>query len=166
MEGFRKAYQMEEGWGFWKERLVAFYLVFLALLPLGFATMLVVFGDEIEAWMQNETLHIFRPVVLLFWMLSRWAIAILTSIAFTGLIYHHGMPKTQSWRYVLPGAILATCLWFPATMFFGWYVTNYANYTVVYGSLAAAIALLIWLYILSVIVLLGAEFNAQVYPKT
>jgi len=44
-------------------------------------------------------------------------------------------------------------------------VTNYASYTVVYGSLSAAIALLVWLYIVSVIVLLGAEFNAQVYPK-
>lgn len=166
MDGFRRAYCMEDTWGFWKERLVAIYLVFLALIPLASATMLVVFGDEIEAWMQHEAMHIFRPVVLLFWMLSRWAIAIMTSIAFIALIYHHGMPKTQSWRYVLPGAILATCLWFPATMFFGWYVTNYATYTVVYGSLAAAIALLVWLYILSVIVLLGAEFNAQVYPKT
>ena len=65
----------------------------------------------------------------------------------------------------MPGAVLATLLWFPATMFFGWYVTNYANYTVVYGSLSAAIALLVWLYILSIFVLLGAEFNAQVYPK-
>ena len=65
----------------------------------------------------------------------------------------------------MPGAVLATFLWFPATMFFGWYVTNYANYSVVYGSLSAGIALLVWLYILSIIVLLGAEFNAQVYPK-
>jgi membrane protein len=50
-------------------------------------------------------------------------------------------------------------------MFFGWYVTHYATYTVVYGSLSAAIALLVWLYIVSVIVLLGAELNAQVFPK-
>ena len=60
---------------------------------------------------------------------------------------------------------MATILWFPATMFFGWYVTHYATYTVVYGSLSAAIALLVWLYIVSVLVLLGAEMNAQVYPK-
>jgi membrane protein len=60
---------------------------------------------------------------------------------------------------------MTTVLWFPATMFFGWYVTHYATYTVVYGSLSAAIALLVWLYIVSVLVLLGAELNAQVYPK-
>ncbi|HEY6971736.1 MAG TPA: YihY/virulence factor BrkB family protein [Candidatus Angelobacter sp.] len=165
MEGFRRAYNMQNTWGFWKERAVAVYLVFLALVPLAFASVLVVFGDEIEAWIQINTMHIFRPLVWLIFMLIRWVIAILTSIAFIGLIYHHGMPKTQSWRRVLPGAVMATFMWFPATMLFGWYVTNYASYAVVYGSLSAAIALLVWLYIVSVIVLLGAEFNAQVYPK-
>lgn len=165
MEGFRRAYSMTNTWGFWKERAVAVYLVFLALVPLGFATMLVVFGDEIEAWIRGQTLHVFRPLVWLVFVLIRWTIAILTSIAFIGLIYHNGMPKTQSWRRVLPGAVLATFMWFPATILFGWYVTNYASYSVVYGSLSAAIALLVWLYMLSIIVLLGAEFNAQVYPK-
>ena len=165
MEGFRKAYAMQNTWGFWKERAIAFYLVFLALLPLGFATVLVVFGNQIEDWMQRESMHLFRPLVFVFWVFMRWIIAILASICCTALIYHHGVPKTQSWRRVMPGAVLATFLWFPATMFFGWYVTNYANYSVVYGSLSAAIALLVWLYILSIIVLLGAEFNAQVYPK-
>jgi membrane protein len=166
MDGFRRAYAMQNTWGFWKERLVAVYLVFLALVPLGFATILVAFGDQVENWVQLQTMHLFRGLVILVWDGVRWAIAILTGIAFTGLIYHHGMPKTQSWRRVLPGATLATVMWFPATMFFGWYVTRYATYNVVYGSLSAAIALLVWLYIVSVIVLLGAEFNAQVYPKT
>jgi membrane protein len=165
MEGFRKAYGIPNTWGFWKERARALYLVFLALLPMTLATVLVVFGNQIEALVQRD-MHLLRPVVLFFWMLGRWAIAILTSITFTALIYHHGMPKTQSWRRILPGAIMATALWFPATMIFGWYVTHYATYTVVYGSLGAAIALLVWLYILSVIVLVGAEFNALVYPKT
>lgn len=165
MEGFRRAYCIQNTWGFWKERAVAVSLVFLALVPLTFATILVVFGDEIETWVQSWTTHYFRPLVWLIFMLIRWIIAILTSIAFIGLIYHNGMPKTQSWRRVLPGAAMATLLWFPATMLFGWYVTNYATYAVVYGSLSAAIALLVWLYIVSVIVLLGAEFNAQVYPK-
>jgi membrane protein len=165
MEGFRKAYNLPNMWGFWRERAVAFYLVCLALVPLGFATILVVFGNQIEDWIQTETMHLFKPVVILLWDGGRWAIALGTSIAVMSLIYHHGLPKTQSWRRVLPGAVMATLLWFPATMFFGWYVTNYATYTVVYGSLSAAIALLVWLYIVSVIVLLGAELNAQIYPK-
>jgi membrane protein len=166
MEGFRKAYNVPNTWGFWKERAIAFYLVMLALIPLGFATILVAFGSEIEDWLQTQTMHLFKPLILLVWVGVRWAIALLTSVAVMQLIYHHGVPKTQSWRRVLPGAVVASLLWFPATMLFGWYVKDYATYSVVYGPLSAAIALLVWLYIISVIVLFGAELNAQVYPKS
>src|ERR1700744_5821687 len=123
------------------------------------------YGMELKNWCQGEPMHLFKPLILLVWDSVRWAIALITAIALTALIYHHGLPKTQSWRRVLPGATFAAVLWFPATMLFGWYVRVYATYTVVYGSLSAAIALLVWLYIVSIIVLLGAEMNAQVYPK-
>jgi membrane protein len=166
MEGFRRAYGMANTWNFWKERAIALYLVILALIPMGFATILVAFGNEVENWIQAETMHLFKPFVILVWDGVRWAIALLTSIAVMSLIYHHGLPKAQSWRRVLPGAVLASLLWFPATMVFGWYVRDYATYSVVYGALSGAIALLVWLYIISVIVLLGAEMNAQVYPRT
>ena len=53
-------------------------------------------------------------------------------------------------------------MWFLATLVFGWYVTRFANYSQVYGSLGAAIALLFWLYIISLCVLCGAEFNYRV----
>jgi membrane protein len=67
----------------------------------------------------------------------------------------------RSWRAALPGAVLATAMWFLTTLVFGWYVTRFANYSEVYGSLGAGIALLFWLYIVSLSVLCGAEFNAQ-----
>ena len=75
-----------------------------------------------------------------------------------------GLPalrRTLSWRSALPGAVMATAMWFATTLVFGWYVTRLANYSEVYGSLGAAIALLFWLYIVSLSVLCGAEFNAQ-----
>jgi membrane protein len=67
----------------------------------------------------------------------------------------------RAWRVILPGAIVATAMWFLTTLAFGWYVTRFANYSEVYGSLGAGIALLFWLYIVSLSVLCGAEFNAQ-----
>jgi membrane protein len=60
---------------------------------------------------------------------------------------------------------MATVLWFPVTVVFGWYVTNYASYNLIYGSLGAGIALLVWLYIISIIILIGAEFNALACPR-
>jgi uncharacterized BrkB/YihY/UPF0761 family membrane protein len=66
---------------------------------------------------------------------------------------------------ILPASILATWAWFVATAIFGWYLRHYADYSIIYGSLGAAIALLVWMYIISVIVLVGAEFNALLYPR-
>jgi membrane protein len=71
------------------------------------------------------------------------------------------LAASQSWRATLPGAVMATAMWFLTTLGFGWYVTRFANYSEVYGSLGAGIALLFWLYIVSLSVLCGAEFNAQ-----
>jgi membrane protein len=70
-------------------------------------------------------------------------------------------PTQRSWQRVIPGAVVATAMWFLTTLSFGWYVTRFANYSEVYGSLGAGIALLFWLYIVSLSVLCGAEFNAQ-----
>ena len=66
---------------------------------------------------------------------------------------------------MLPGSALATVLWFVSTVLFGFYLRRYANYDVIYGSVGAAISLLIWLYLVSMVVLIGAEFNALRFPR-
>jgi membrane protein len=165
MEGFRNAYQMPKIWGLVQERMIAFLLVVLAGVPMVFASFLLVFGNQIEAWIAYHLGHELGPYVLGLWTALRWIIAALTSIAVIALIYHHGVPRTQPWHRVLPGASLATVLWFASTLVFGFYLRHFANYNVIYGSVATAIALLIWLYIVSMVVLIGAEFNALRYPR-
>ena len=78
-------------------------------------------------------------------------------------LYHFGTRRTERWFWVAPGAIAGTIIWFPATLAYGWYVTSVANYTRLYGSFAAGIATLVWLYITSFSVLLGAELNGALY---
>lgn len=166
MDGFLSAYKMEHSWNPVKERLIAFLLVFAAIIPLTFATALVAFGEQIEAWLIYNSAHELGFLILLFWIAVRWLIAILTSIAVLALLYHLGIPRWQPWYRVLPGAALATGLWLLATDLFGWYVTRFADYNAIYGPLGAAIALLVWMYIISLVVLVGAEFNALIYPRT
>jgi membrane protein len=166
MDGFRRAYQLPKTWGLVKERLISISLVFMAGLPLTFATILVAFGARIETRALFHAGHEFGPFVLLLWTAMRWTIALLTSIAVIQLIYHNAVPRTQPWHSVLPGAILATIMWLGATAAFGWYLQRYANYSVIYGSLGAAIALLVWMYLISLVVLIGAEFNAMLFPRT
>ena len=165
MEGFRNAYQLPKIWGLVKERMIAFSLVILAGIPLTFSTMLVAFGSRIETRILFAIGHEFGPLILLMWTAIRWLIATLTSIAVIALIYHNAVPRTQPWHSVLPGATVATVLWFLTTALFGWYLQNYADYSLIYGSLGAAIAILVWMYMVSLVILVGAEFNAMLFPR-
>ena len=166
MEGFRRAYQMPPKiWNLTAERLVSFLLVFLAGLPMAFASFLLAFGDEIQNWLAFHANRELDVYLLATWTVVRWLIAVLTTVAVIALIYHHGLPRTQPWHRVVPGSILATGLWIASTTVFGWYLRHYADYGVIYGSVGTAIALMIWLYIVSFIILIGAEFNAVRYPR-
>src|SRR5271163_1023939 len=165
MEGFRRCYELPKIWGLVKERMIAFALVILAGAPLTFATILVASGSRIE---RNILFHLnqeFGLYVLLMWTAIRWLIATLTSIAVIALIYHNAVPRTQPWHSVLPGATLATIMSFLSTALFGWYLQNYADYSIIYGSLGVAIALLVWMYMISLVILVGAEFNAMLFPR-
>lgn len=166
MEGFRRCYELPKVWGLVKERLIALSLVILAGIPLTFATILIAFGSRIELMILSYLDRDLGFFVLLMWMFIRWLIAILTSVSVIALIYHNAVPRTQPWHSVLPGATLATAMWFVVTMGFGWYLQNYADYSVIYGSLGVAIALLVWMYLISLVILIGAEFNAMIFPRS
>ncbi len=165
MDGFRRAYQLPKTWGIVQERVISISLVLMAGLPLTFATILVAFGSRIELRILFLMGHEFGPLILLAWGAIRWSIAILTSIAVIQLIYHNAVPRTQPWHSVLPGAVLATAMWLISTALFGWYLQHYADYSVIYGSLGVGIALLVWMYLISLVVLIGAEFNAMLFPR-
>jgi membrane protein len=93
----------------------------------------------------------------------RWTLALATSTAVLAALYHFGTKRGEHWKWVLPGAAVATVVWFPATLIFGWYVTRIANYSMFYGSFAAGIATLVWLYLTSFSALLGAELNGVLF---
>jgi len=192
MKGFRRAFPWPtRQWSLWERRWRSFALVPIALFPLLIASALVVFGHVLAQWVAMHAGPSARVPVFLLALVFRWAISLASSIGIIGAIYHMGIPPSclgvefeaeenvlrgsvrtmramstmeRSWRRTLPGATLATVMWFASTLVFGWYVTRFANYSRVYGPLGAGIALLFWLYIISLSVLCGAEFNAQLYP--
>jgi membrane protein len=165
MEGFRRCYELPKTWGLVKERLIAFQLVVFALIPMTFATLLVAVGSKFETRLLPYIDPDFSVYVLLLWGAIRWLIATLTSISVIALIYHHAVPRTQPWHSVMPGAMLATILWFSVTVGFRAYLQAFANFATIYGSLGLAMALLVWMYLISLVVLVGAEFNALLFPR-
>lgn len=166
MEGFRRAYRLpRDEWGFWERRIRAMMLVPISLGPLALATLMLVFGRTIEAWMVANAGHELRTTVLVLWRLARWGLALVTSVSVLTMLYHFGTRRTEHWTWVAPGAVAATVVWFPATLAFGWYVTRIADYSMFYGSFGAGIATLVWLYITCFSALLGAELNGALYRE-
>jgi membrane protein len=162
MEGVRRANDLPtDCWNFWQRRSRAILLVPLSMVPFLLATTLVVFGQFFTTWMSLHLIPSARTPFYTIALLIRWAVALTASVVIVALIYHLGTPIQQSWKRVIPGAIVSTAMWFPSTLVFGWYVTRFANYSQVYGSLGAGIALLFWLEIISLSVLCGAEFNTE-----
>jgi membrane protein len=164
MEGFQAAYRLPSGRPFLKQRGVAILLVFIGAVPAVGSSVLIVFGARIEQWMlatlglaPEEDLRV--SVVLAFGLL-RYVVALGATVLVTGLMYYVGPNQPMKFRSVWPGAILATVLWLLATSVFALYVRHIANYSVLYGSIGAVIALLVWMYLLAVISLFGCEYNA------
>ena len=166
MQGFRRAYDLpRHDWNFWVERGVALAMVPLCLVPMAFATVTVAFGHQIEQWVVSNSYHVLGPLVLFIWRVVRWSIGLFTTILVLAMIYQFGTPRRRAWKYVLPGASGAAIIWFLTTLGFGFYLTRFADYSVVYGPLGAVVATLVWLYIATLSVLIGAEFNAHLFPK-
>jgi membrane protein len=183
MEGFRRAHDLPlSRKSFWTRRVRALELVPLSLLPMTLASGLIVFGHVLTHWLAATIPSYARPGFLVASIMLRWTLALGTSVGVIAVIYHLGtdlshhvreelepmvrepwvvLRRDWTWRASLPGATLATALWFASTLSFGFYVTRFANYGRVYGSLGAAIALMVWLYIIALTILIGAEFNAQ-----
>ena len=166
MEGFRRAYRLSrDAWGFWERRARALLLIVIALIPMALATLVIIFGHQIEAWMISNSRHELRHIVLFLWRMARWTIALVTSITVLSALYYFGTRTRDHWSTVLPGAIASAFAWFITTLAFGFYVTRIANYSMFYGSFGAGIATLVWLYITSFSALLGAELNGVLFRE-
>jgi membrane protein len=165
MEGFRAIYRIPSSRSFLHERLVAMMLVLVTALPALGASALIVFSNRIRR-------------LVISWLglapggkdLTGWvelagqaitvSIAVGTIIIIAVLVYYFGPNRKQSLRQLLPGAVLATTLWLISTSVFGWYVEYIGHYNVLYGSVGAGLALLVWSYVLAVVVLFGCAYNA------
>ena len=165
LEGFQTVYRLPRSRGFLHHNAVAMALVLGSAVPLLAASLLIVFGGQVEqsvlAWLKVEPG--LTPLAGFWRFLSRVAqflVAFASTAADTACLYYFGPYRKQRWRYVWPGAILATALWMLATLTFAWYVRNVAHYNVMYGSVGVVIALLVWMYLIAAIAMVGCEFNA------
>jgi membrane protein len=158
MEGIHIVYHDEERPGFLHRQLRGLLLLIVTIAPLLVAAVVGVFGRPLHRWVAERlgSTNPFHGLWPLFFPLA----AFLLSLTALTLIYRAARPQERSLRNVVPGAIVATLLWWLVDLLFGFYVRR-VPYGIVYGGLAAVIGLLIWMQISSIIIFLGAAWNAE-----
>ena len=166
IQGFDAAYRVPRDRSYFHQIGVAIGLVFLSAIPLIGASALVLSGAQAETALLgmsrlDPVLNPLAGLWRLFGAIARYLIAFGATVALTSILYYYGPYRRQKWSGVWRGAVLATILWFLATKGFASYVRHIAPYNVMYGSVGAGIALLVWMYVIAAIAIFGCEFNAE-----
>lgn len=158
MEGIHTVYGDRDRPSFFRRQLRALLLLLMTIAPLLLAAILGVFGRPLRRWAASELGK--GNSVQALWAFFFHATAILLAMIALTIIYRWARPNEKSLATVLPGAVLATILWWVVDIGFGFYVRK-MPYGVIYGGLAAVIGLLIWMELSAVIIFLGAAWNAE-----
>jgi len=99
--------------------------------------------------------------------IGRWPVLVLTMLVGLALLYRFGPSRRSAqWRWLSVGSVLATLTWLAGSALLSFYLANYANYDATYGSLGAAIGLMVWMWMSTIVVLLGAELNSEIEHQT
>jgi membrane protein len=160
MRGLNRVYGQQENRNFAKQRLTG--LAMLACIVLAFALVfgLLVLGPVLSSWLGDQ-LDAESAVSWLWWTLQ-WPIVLAgLLLAFATVLYFGPNVDVPKFRFITPGAILAVALWIVSSALFGLYVSLFGSYDKTWGSLAAVIVMLTWLWLSALALLLGAEVNAE-----
>ena len=158
MEGIHVIYGDEEKPGFLHRQLRGLLLLLITIAPLLGAAILGILGRPLRKWIAHEVGK--HSILQGWWNVFFPAAAMVLAMLALTMIYRVARPKEDSLRHVLPGAAVATLLWWIVDVLFGAYVRR-VPYSVVYGGLAAVIGLIIWMQLSAVIIFLGAAWNAE-----
>jgi membrane protein len=160
VDALNRAYDIEEGRPWWKVRLIAIGLtVGLAVFILA-ALSLVLAGPSAAEALGRRTGwgHAFEWS----WLVLQWPVALGLVALAIGIVYYFGPDADQEWAWITPGALLASIAWLVVSLAFKLYVASFTDYNGSYGAVGGVIVLLLWFYLSSIAILVGAELNAEI----
>lgn len=160
MQQLNITYDVKEGRSFIKTRATALLLTALFFLLVVGAFALIVFGGIAQAWLAER--FGWSTALTTFFATARWVIIGVALLLAFAVTYFIGPDVEQKFKFISPGAVLGVVLLAAGAVAFQVYVSNFANYSKVYGSLGAVIMLLFWLYLTGWVILFGSEVNALV----
>src|SRR5215204_3608286 len=99
--------------------------------------------------------------------IARWPLLLIVASFFIATIYRYGPSRDKpKWRWITPGSVLAAVIWLAASLLFSWYAENFGSYNKTYGSLGAVIGFMTWLWLSTIVILVGGKLNAEIEHQT
>lgn len=161
IEGFNSTWHDIETKTWLQQRLVAIFLMVVLSVLVVLSIVLITMGGVLIQWMQlNEWLQSDFTVVLL--QVLQWIIILTLTFLSVSFLYYYAPAQRRTYRFFSPGSTLATVLLLLGTLTFNYYVSNFAQYNALYGSIGTLIIFLMWLYFNALILLIGFELNASI----
>lgn len=161
IDALNVVYDEKEKRGFIKLNLLS-----LAFTLAGIGSLLLAIGAVVVLPLMLAYLGLQSSANTLF-RLSRWPLLLLLIILGLAMLYRFGPSRREPrWEWLTVGSLLAAGAWIAASALLSWYLANFANYDATYGSLGAAIGMMMWMWVTSIVILLGAELNSEIEHQT
>ncbi len=160
MRASNVVYDVREGRPAWKALPVRVGVTLLLLVLVTLGALTVILSGGVARWVGD--LVGLGPTAVTVWDVAKWPVLVLLVSFMISVLYWAAPNAKRPFRWVSPGGLLAVLIWLVASAGFAFYVANFSNYNRVYGSLAAVIIFLVWLWISNIAILLGAEYNAEI----
>jgi len=159
MRAANAIYDVPEGRPAWKTLPIRLGVTLILMVVLVISAVIVVVTGGLARHV-GQVLGI-GPAAVTAWDIAKWPVLFILVCLMIAVLYWASPNARQGFRWISPGAVIAVVIWLIASGLFALYAANFGHYNKVYGSIAAMIIFLIWLWISNIAILLGAEFNAE-----
>jgi membrane protein len=161
MNGLNAVYDVKESRSSIKTRAIALGLTLALSVLVVSALTIILYGGTIARFVGNM-LHMSGAFTLI-WNIVQWPVAIFFVLLSFALVYYFGPNvKQPHWAWVTPGTVVGFVLWILVSFAFKIYLNRFNNYSATYGSLGAAIILMLWFYVTGLSLLIGGEINSEI----
>jgi membrane protein len=161
MRASNVVWDVQEGRPFYKTMPVRLVVTLITVVLLTVSAAAVVFTGTLAGKLGN--LIGVGSTAVQVWDIAKWPVLALIVVVILAILYYTGPNVRQpGFRWVTPGGVLAVVLWVLASAAFAFYVANFSSYNKTYGALASVVIFLVWLWITNIVILLGAELNAEI----
>jgi membrane protein len=158
------AYRCDETRGFVKKRLIAVTLIFCGVVSFALVFVLLVLGPDASRWVGSALGN--TTVVRWVWWTAEWPILLVGLLTMFALVLYLGPNVVpRKWQFITPGAVFAVVVWLAASGLFAVYTSKFSTYNKAWGSLAAVIIMLTWLWVSALALLIGGEINAELQRR-